>query len=178
MITDAQVSAAVAACQKQIDNDFGPIWGLGASLNFVPAGQMNQIPANNMQLIFFDNSDVADALGYHTLTASGMPLAKIFVETAEQDGVPWTLTLSHELLEMIVDPWANLVIFAQSSNTSGNIISFEVCDPCQAPQSGYSIDGIIVSDFILPEWFGFFQVYLIFCCHSLCFITITGWIHL
>jgi hypothetical protein len=156
ILSDEEVSNATVACQIQINRDFYPIWDLNAHLVFYSNSQKSQIPSNNMQLIVIDNADVADALGYHTLTATGMPLAKVFVETSQQAGTPWTLAFSHELLEMIADPWANLTVFVQTGNTSGAIVSYEVCDPCQALANSYQINGVVVSDFVLPQWFGFY----------------------
>lgn len=156
-VSDAEVIAAVQACQIQIDRDFFPAWGVDATLTFYSNSQKSSIPASNMQLILIDNADVANALGYHTLTSSGMPLAKVFVQTSLQAGEPWSLAFSHEILEMIIDPWANLTVFIQSSDTQGAVVSYEVCDPCQAEAHAYQINGIIVSDFVLPQWFGFFN---------------------
>ncbi len=38
VLADSDVQPVVDALQKQVDNDFGPAWGVGAKLNFVPQG--------------------------------------------------------------------------------------------------------------------------------------------
>jgi hypothetical protein len=58
---------------------------------------------------------------------------------------------------MIIDPWANLSVFVQTSQTEGSVVAYEVCDPCQAVAHSYEIDGVVMSDFVLPSWFGFFN---------------------
>jgi hypothetical protein len=57
--------------------------------------------------------------------------------------------LSHELLEMLADPWINWC--AQGSD--GKIYALEVCDAVEADRLGYEIDGVLVSDFVTPSWF-------------------------
>ena len=54
-----------------------------------------------------DNPDQAGALGYHEITSQGTPLGKVFAKLDLQSGASWTVTLSHELLEMLADPWIN-----------------------------------------------------------------------
>ena len=119
-------------------------------MNFVPTGQA--IPVGGWQMGIFDTSDVADALGYHELTPEGQPLGKVFAKTAQQDGASWTVTLSHELLEMLGDPDASLYALNQDS-VSTKIYSYEVCDPVEDDSSGYKINNTLVSNFVFPEWF-------------------------
>src|SRR5262249_33647620 len=37
------------------------------------------------------------------------------------------------------------------------LYAYEVCDPCEADQDGYDIDGVLVSDFVYPAWFESFR---------------------
>lgn len=37
---------------------------------------------SDWQLVYFDDADTADVLGYHELTKDGQPISKIFVKTA------------------------------------------------------------------------------------------------
>jgi hypothetical protein len=32
--------------------------------------------------------------------------------------------------------------------------AFEACDACEADEYGYQVDGVTVSDFVYPSWFG------------------------
>jgi hypothetical protein len=59
------------------------------------------------------------------------------------------VTLSHELLEVLADPWINW--YAQGPD--GKVYALEVCDAVEADELGYMIDGVLLSDFITPSWF-------------------------
>ena len=155
VLKDADVSAAVPALQTQVHRDCAPAWGTDADLAFVPAGR--QPPAGSWQMIVFDNSDQAGALGYHDLTQDGLPLGKVFAQTDLQYGDNWTVTISHELLEMLGDPDINLTAFVQQTNTTGRLYAYEVADACEADQYGYQINGVTVSDFVYPAWFESFR---------------------
>jgi hypothetical protein len=155
VLTDAQVNAIVPALQQQVHNDFAPVWGIDADLTFVRKGAPP--PPNTWWLAILDDSNQAGALGYHETTNQGMPLGLVFARTAAQDGVNWTITASHELLEMLADPEINLTVFAQHSNTTGTLYAYEVCDTCEADEFGYEINGVIVSDFVYPAWFELFR---------------------
>jgi hypothetical protein len=155
VVSDADVKAAVAALQKQVSGDFAPAWGIDASLTFVPFGG-NPSP-DAWWLVILDNSDQAGALGYHDLTTDGLPLGKVFAQTDIDFGSAWTVTASHELLEMLGDPDINLTAFVQTSDNDGRLYAYEVCDACEADSFGYQIDGILVSDFVFPAWFESFR---------------------
>ena len=151
VVADADVQAAVPALQTQVSRDFASAWGIDAELSFVPSGATP--PAGIWWLTILDNSDQAGALGYHDVTPDGLPLGKVFAGTDLQSGSSWTVTASHELLEMLADPEINLTVFAQADNTSGRLYAYEVCDACEADSLGYSINGTLVSDFVFPAWF-------------------------
>jgi hypothetical protein len=110
-------------------------------------------------LIILDNSDIAGVLGYHDATPEGLPLAKVFAETADGYGRPWTVTASHELLEMLADPGMSLVAFKPASPTesSGCLYAYEVCDPCDDDQYSIGKNNIPVSNFVYPAWFEWFR---------------------
>jgi len=106
VLSDTVIAAAVPALQTQINRDFYPAWGVKANLFFVPKGHK---PAKgHWWMAILDNSDVAGALGYHDLTSEGLPIGKVFAGTDMQYGLSWTVTLSHELVEMLADPTINL----------------------------------------------------------------------
>lgn len=144
----ADLDYAVSACQKQIDQHFQPLWGWRADLVH------GNISKYQMHVIMMDDSDSPGALGYHF--KEGIPTTYVFAKTSLADSGEWTSVLSHELLEMIADPGANLGAFGQLRQFSGHRLDkgwvfFEVCDPVEAQI--YEIDGIKVSNFVTPEWF-------------------------
>ena len=151
VLTDDHIQPVIPALQTQVSRDFAPAWGIDATLTFVPTGEQPQ--PGTWWLSVLDNSDQAGALGYHDLTPDGLPLGKAFAGTDKQYGYQWTITLSHELLEMLGDPDINLTVFDQPNATSGRLYAYEACDACEPDQYGYDIDGVLVSDFVHPAWF-------------------------
>jgi hypothetical protein len=154
-VTDAAVAALVPALQKQVNSDFAPAWGVPADLRFVPHG--GKPNPGEWWLAILDDSDQAQALGYHDLTNEGLPMGKAFAGSDLKLGVSWTATVSHELLEMLADPNINLTVFDQTPYGCARLYAYEVCDACEDDQFGYNIDGLLVSDFVLPSWFESFR---------------------
>jgi hypothetical protein len=149
--SDQMIKWLMAALQIQVTRDFAPVWGAPAQLFFVPKrGTPN--PAH-WQLVFLDNADIAGALGYHDLTASGLPLGKVFIRTTELDNSAWSVTASHELMEMLVDPWVETAAVLLNNDGTGTAYAYEVCDACELDSFGYVINDFKMSDFVTPEWF-------------------------
>jgi hypothetical protein len=146
-LTDAQVEAVLPALQKQVSDDFKAYWELDCRLSFLPKDQL--LTPGWWQIVITDNPDQAGALGYHEMTGAGTPLGKIFAKLDLDNGYSWTVTLSHELLEMLADPWINW--YAVGSDNK--IYALEVCDAVEADELGYEIDGVLLSDFVTPAWF-------------------------
>jgi hypothetical protein len=155
VLADADVVPAVAALQKQVTNDFRPVWGTDAELTIVPKG--DQPAAGNWWLVLLDDSDQANALGYHDLTTEGLPIGKVFAASDLKTGTSWTVTASHELLEMLGDPNINLTVFVQNGDTVGVLYAYEICDACEDDSLGYQVDNILLSDFVYPTWFESFR---------------------
>ena len=155
VLADKDVTPAVAALQKQVSSDFCPVWGTDAKLTVVAKGSLP--PAGSWWLVLLDDSDQANALGYHDLTTEGLPIGKVFAVSDLKAGTSWTVTASHELLEMLGDPNINLTVFVQNSNTAGTLYAYEVCDACEDDSLRYQIDNILVSDFVYPAWFESFR---------------------
>ena len=155
VLADTDVVPVVAALQKQVSNDFIPVWGTDAELNIVAKG--TQPPSGSWWLVLLDDTDQANALGYHDLTTEGLPIGKVFAASDLKAGRSWTVTASHELLEMLGDPNINLTVFVQNTNTAGILYAYEVCDACEDDSLGYKIDNVLVSDFVYPAWFESFR---------------------
>jgi len=149
------VERVLPALQSQLDRDFTPVWGASAELVFVPKGKQ---PSNDAWWIgVFDNSRQALVLGYHNYTNGGYPLGKVFAGAAVHLRASWTSTLSHEILEMLVDPDTNLVALVETPGKEKYILAYEVCDPCQDDSYGYKVGSVLVSDFVYPAWFEMFH---------------------
>jgi hypothetical protein len=152
VVSDAEVEAVAHALNVQVNRDYMPIWG--TDCNVVPVRKGKAPPKGAWWLTVLDNSDVAGALGYHDLTPDFNPCGNIFAATDQHYGLKWSVTASHELLEMLEDPWVN--ICAQAEDASGNVVLFayEVCDQVESDEDSYEIDGVSVSNFVTPAWFG------------------------
>lgn len=146
-LTDAQVEAVLPALQKQVTDDFRTYWDVGCTLSFL--SRELSLPRGWWQIALLDNPDQAGVLGYHELSGQGTPLGKVFAKLDISNGTSWTVTLSHELLEMLADPWTNWC----AAGSDNKIYALEVADPVEADDLGYEIDGILVSDFVTPSWF-------------------------
>src|SRR5271168_4752039 len=155
VLSDAEIRQVIDALQKQVTNDFRPAWGVDAELAFIPTGA--EPLAGTWWLTILDDSDQAGALGYHDLTPDGLPIGKVFAGTDLKYGNSWTVTASHELLEMLADPNINLTVFVQNEDTAGTLYAYEVCDACEDDSLGYKINNILVSDFVYPAWFESFR---------------------
>src|SRR3954468_5263320 len=114
VVSDTDVKRIVAACQRQIDRDFGPAYGIKASVRF--AEKSEALSAFDWQLIVVDDADQDGALGYHETTKNSTPTVYFFAKTTLDDGGLASVTFSHELLEMLGDPEINLCAFDQSGS--------------------------------------------------------------
>jgi hypothetical protein len=145
---DAEVKKMIPALSQQWNQDLKAVWGVdSAELTFVPKGQ--QPAAGTWWFVFLDDSDQSGALAYHDLTNEGLPISKVFVKSILADKASVSVGASHELCEMAVDPWLN----SAYQDPQGTFWAGEVCDPVEDDKYGYEIDGILVSDFVTPNWF-------------------------
>lgn len=148
-ITDDEVKAYLPAFAAQWNNDLASIWPVVPSqFLFVPN---NTQPApGSWWVVFLDDSDQANSLAYHDLTNEGLPLSKVFVKTIQADNASLSVGATHEVCEMAVDPWLN----SAYQDPQGTFWAGEVCDPVEDDSYGYQINGILVTDFVTPNWFG------------------------
>ena len=145
VVSAADFAAAIAALQIQLSRDFAPAWDIEAQI----VGATT--PPATEQILILDNTDQADALGYHTITPSDQPVGYVFAKTTIDAGDHWQATLSHELLEELVDPLVNSLAGPLTWAKKIACVALEVADPVE--NSEYDINGIPVSDFVTPLWF-------------------------
>jgi hypothetical protein len=147
-VADAAVQGMLSAFGQQWNNDLRPVWGVDeATFVWTPQGQPP--PDGSWWLVFLDDSDQADALAYHDLTDQGLPISKVFVKTIAADKASLSVGASHELVEMAVDPWLN----SAYQDPQGVFWAGEIADPVEDDQYGYEIGGVLVTDFVTPNWF-------------------------
>ena len=149
-LKDGEITSLIPAVQRQVTEHFEPAWGVGAKLVFA----RGRVPPHAYKIDVYEKvTDAEDEgfFGYH-FSPQGYPIASIFArEDMGGDGTI-SITLSHEVLEMLVDPACNL--YARRSAEVGRperIYFYEVCDAVQCVN--YKIDGVAVCDFVYPAWF-------------------------
>jgi hypothetical protein len=148
----SQISAVAAALQKQVSRDFGPLWQVEATIGAFD--RLESVPVDYWPVIVRDDIDQPGAAGFHT-DDHGQPFSLV------QADVDWALTTSHEVLEMLADPFGNRTIAGSPPPEAPDPISgferviylVEVCDPCEDRQFAYSSNGVTVSDFITPDYY-------------------------
>jgi hypothetical protein len=135
-----------AAVQKQVARDLGPIWNLEASVDAFAS--LEDVPLGYWQVIIMDKIPF-DAGGIHLNRDNGQPYALV------QFSDDWSLTISHETLEMLVDPSGNRTVATNSPKPDQGrvLVLVEVSDPSEATQFGYTVNGVLVSDFYTPRFF-------------------------
>ena len=136
-----RVSAAV---QKQVTRDFSPIWDIQATVDGFAT--LDQIPLGYWPVMIMQ--DVQGAAGFHQ-DKNGQPFAVV------EAGDSWSLTASHEVLEMLADPFGNRVVAGPSPKSDQGRVEFlvEVCDPSEDQEFAYTVNDVLVSDFYTPHYF-------------------------
>jgi len=152
LLMQADVAAFCSACQKALDQHFGLAWGVTATIVPIEPGEV--IPAGSWQVHLVNNSTEASALGFHDASGPGAsPEAFVAVEDDQKDGTSWQVTASHEIWEMLADPYITGVV--QMTNGAGvsYTIAMECADACEDDQFAFEIDGIKISAFMTRAWF-------------------------
>src|SRR5437588_3200859 len=139
-------NALVAALNSFVNGPFADVWGTPADIVL-----SSVIAQGEWGLVFLDDADAANALGYHDLTDDGLPLAKVFVKDTLENGGLVSVTAAHEVFEFLVDPGCNLC----ASHPDGTIYAYECADACE--EVGFDYEGVMLSDFVYPSWFEGFR---------------------
>lgn len=137
LLHDSDLPPVVAAIQRQVAEHLAPGWNITAE---IVIGE--QPVAWIVQLV--DDCPEADDIGYHD--DDGAPAALVGVRSAIAEKTSWSSVLSHEVLELIVDPEA-----VRCFRVGQQIYDLEICDPVEG--APYLLDGVEVENFVLPSWF-------------------------
>lgn len=149
------VHAAAVALNLQVTRDLPQFWPITATVMYLP--NPKKVPAGvwPVQLV---KTLPPDEGGFHS-DKHKQPYSKVI---ASKDDPTWTIDTSHEILEMLVDPYGNRMQSSVAIEVVGGKIKdgvgqfnylVEACDPCEANQYAYTINGIAVSDFITPHFY-------------------------
>jgi len=157
-VSDAELQQVIRAINRQITQDFQPYWSIGATLRLEgrsvnrPNAASNADTRGDAVIYLWDESDVDGAIGYHAANNAGIPFGFVFTSIAREIGEEWSVTLSHEALELIGDPETNLLVMGPHPTEDRDVFHwFEMCDAVQ--DESYEIDGVAVSNFLLPLYF-------------------------
>lgn len=155
-ITEAQAREAVRAIAAQVREDFFPSrglsgWGTYADVRLID----REIASTQADAIVYlaDDSSQPGVLGYHDIDAAGKPYGYVFRALSDRLGDPWSVTLSHEVLELIQDPTASeYALGPHPQRARGEVFHWlEVCDAVEAQH--YMRGNVAVSNFVTPLYF-------------------------
>ena len=104
-ISSSELARVAAALNKQATRDITPFWGVQAAVD--PFANLEDVPLGYWPIIVLEDIGVPGAAGIH-LDRDGQPFSLI------QHSNSWSLTASHEAVEMMVDPLGNRLIAGPS----------------------------------------------------------------
>jgi hypothetical protein len=144
-ISFSGLSRVGAALQKQTTRDLAPIWEIKATVDSF--AKLEEVPIGYWPILITEK-DLGNAAGVHE-DNEGQPFALVSYSYG------WSLTASHECLEMLVDPFGNRLVAGQSPMKGQGRVQFlvEVCDPSEDTPYAYRVNGVLVSDFYTPNYF-------------------------
>ena len=117
------LNALIAAMQAYVTQFVVPVWGTPAKLV-----KSADFVKGQWAMVFLDDADAPGALAYHDLTPDGFPLSKVFVRTTLQNGDLVSVSASHELVEMLVDPAINMMTTGPDPKL---VYAYESADPVE-----------------------------------------------
>ena len=148
-ISPSDLASVSAALQKQASRDLVQFWDVKATVDAFP--RLEDVPIGYWPIIVMDDTQTPGAAGVHE-DKNGQPFALV---TSSDQLEGWSLTASHEMIEMLVDPFGSRLVAADSPKADqGRVqILVEACDPSEAADFAYTVNGVLVSDFYSPRYF-------------------------
>jgi hypothetical protein len=147
-IPAATVMQISAALQKQATRDLGPIWDVSATVDAFDG--LGRVPVGTWPIVI-GGKVPPGAAGFHT-DSNGQPISLV---RASPDINVLCQTCSHEMIEMLVDPFGSRFVPGDSPMPDQGRVNFlvEACDPSEAAEFGYTVNNLLVSDFYTPQYF-------------------------
>ena len=144
-VSPYEIHEVAAALQRQISRDFAPIWQVDASIDGFSS--LARVPPGYWVILVRDDLPTRGVVGIH-LDEKGQPYALV------QHSSSWSLAASHEMLEMLADPFGSRLVPGGSPKPGQGLVEIlvEVCDPVGSPDLAYTVNGVLVSDFITPNY--------------------------
>jgi hypothetical protein len=155
LVTNEQAATMTQAIAAQVRLDAAPLWDRSpAAVIFYTDPADVPVQSHGIAIVDTIQDQPAGVLGFHTEDKGGRLWGVVAAKPELDNGGQvltgdWSVSsvLSHEVLEMYIDPNCNL----WASNDAGDVYSFEVCDPVEAPT--YDVNGVSVSNFVTSAWF-------------------------
>jgi hypothetical protein len=149
IVTDEVVSQWAIDIQRQVTEDFAPVWGRGAQIEFKPWQTWQTATREGVWPVYINkHSTDPTALGWHD-NAGNQIMGRVFVGDCVAEGIEPSIDLSHEVLEIIGDP----DVRQTQTLADGRVAALEMCDPVEDDIYGYIKGQTKVSDFVLPQYF-------------------------
>jgi hypothetical protein len=154
-VVKSVLSRIAAALETQLYQHYAPFWqSAGMNVRVVEPNDEILTHQDACPLIVYDTADQPGALGYHSLQARAQVYGKCFWQVIRNSGGSLidganslSVTLSHETLEMVGNPYVNFWADMDETTQEG----VELCD--RVEDDSYTIDGVAVSDFLGPRAF-------------------------
>ena len=152
LVSNADAATMTQAIAAQVRLDVAPLWDRSpAAVIFYTDPKDVPVAAHGIALVDTIKDQPKGVLGYHTEDPGGKLWGVVAAQPELDNGGKattgdWSVSsvLSHEVLEMYIDPNCNL----WANDGHGKAYSFEVCDPVEAPT--YVVNGVSVSNFVTP----------------------------
>ena len=148
--------SAALALNEQASQHVGSVWqGVAASVSVAPS--LAAVPVGAWPVFLVKKLPPGEG-GFHS-DKHNQPFAKVIASAGDES---WTIDASHEICEMLVDPYGNRMQASEAIVISGDGVAdasgtyqylVEACDPCEANAYAYQIGGIALSDFITPAFY-------------------------
>ena len=149
------VHSAATAMNLQVTRDLPQFWHVNATVFYLPNAK--KVPAGVWPVRLVHSLPPGEG-GFHS-DQHKQPYAKVIGSPRDNS---WTIDASHEILEMLVDPYGNRIqssvaieiVRGKIQDGTGQYgYLVESCDPCEANNYAYTINGVAVSDFITPHFY-------------------------
>lgn len=145
-LKDENIDVYIEDLQRQVDNDYFPLWNKKAKLYFQPRKQVEN-SSHWKLVIMHTNGEPKEPFGDHTYNpATDIANGYIYIDHILKHGGDLSMVMSHEILEMITNPRR------QGVKVGGFNYINEICDPIGS--SNYFIGKTKVSNFVLPSFYG------------------------
>lgn len=151
IVSNEEVELMTLGVAKQAREHAAPTWDLKPPKVVYRDSEAVAEPGA-FKVLVFDDADLAGALGYHSDGPDGLPYGRVFVKITQKHNLSVSSVLSHEVLEIMMDPQAN---YWADNWKEGLSYALEVADPVESDYYKVNVEGgsVEVSNFVLPAWF-------------------------